>query len=162
MPDLVNIIKDYVIIRIVITWYGNAMSVSQQQLEFAEKALAAYGKLLSAIEPSFYGLPLSKLPYTINEIKDSIYTVLNTIDKNDQQIIDSLTNAYMFLGQFIPDDELLIVQQALGNLKDSSKASPDTSNIEQAGFITSRIKVKMENNLEEIQLFLSEKTSLKT
>lgn len=137
------------------------MSVSQQQLEFAEKALAAYGKILAAIEPSFYGLPLSSLPYTINEIKDSIYAVLNTIDTSDKQIIDSLTNAYMFLGQFISDDEILIVQQALGNLKDSSKASPDTSNIEQAGFITSRIKIKMENNLEEIQLFLSERTSLK-
>lgn len=137
------------------------MSVSQQQLEFAEKALAAYGKILAATEPSFYGLPLSRLPYTINEIKDAIYTVLNTIDSNDKQIIDSLTNAYMFLGQFIPDDELLTVQLALGNLKDSSKASPDTTNIEQAGFITSRIKVKMENNLEEIQLFLSERTSLK-
>lgn len=138
------------------------MSVSQQQLEFAEKALAAYGKLLATMEPSFYGLPLSKLPYTITEIKDSIYTVLNTIDSNNKQIVDSLMNAYMFLGQFIPDDELLIVHQALGNLKNSNKASPDTGDIEQAGFITSRIKVKMENNLEEIQLFLSEKTSLKS
>ena len=137
------------------------MSVSQQQLEFAEKALAAYGKILAAIEPSFYGLPLSKLPYTVNEIKDSIYAVLNTIDTSDKQIIDSLTNAYMFLGQFISDDEILIVQQALSNLKDSNKASRDTSNIEQAGFITSRIKIKMENNLEEIQLYLSERTSLK-
>lgn len=137
------------------------MTVSQQQLEFAEKALAAYGKILAATEPSFYGLPLSKLPYTINEIKDSIYAVLNSIDTSDKQIIDSLTNAYMFLGQFISDDEILIVQQALSNLKDSNKASADTSNIEQAGFITSRIKVNMENNLEEIQLFLSERTSLK-
>lgn len=137
------------------------MSVSQQQLEFAEKAIAAYGKLLSTIEPSFYGLPLSKLPYTITELKDSIYLVLNSIETN-QQIIDSLTNAYMFLGQFIPDDEILIVQQALGHLKDSNKASSDTSNIEQAGFITSKIKIKMEDNLEEIQLFLSEKTSINT
>lgn len=136
------------------------MSVSQQQLEFAEKALAAYGKLLATIEPSFYGLPLSKLPYTITEIKDSIYLLLNTIDNQNQQIIDSLTNAYMYLGQFIPDDEIITVQHALGNLSDSTKASPDTNDIEQAGFITSKIKIKMENNLEEIQLYLSERTSL--
>jgi len=136
------------------------MSVSQQQLEFAEKALAAYGKLLATIEPSFYGLPLSKLPYTITEIKDSIYLLLNTIDNQNQQIIDSLTNAYMYLGQFIPDDEIVTVQHALGNLSDSTKASPDTDDIEQAGFITSKIKIKMENNLEEIQLYLSESTSL--
>lgn len=137
------------------------MSVSQQQLEIAEKTLAAYGQLLTTIEPSFYGLPLSKLPYTITEIKDSIYTVLNTIDSNNKEIVDGLTNAYMFLGQFISDDEILIVQQALGNLKNTTKASPDTADIEKAGFITSRIKSKMENNLEEIQLFLSERTSLK-
>jgi len=137
------------------------MSVSQQQLEFAEKALAAYGNILATIEPSFYGLPLSKLPYTVTEIKDSIYTVLNTIDNNQKQIIDSLTNAYMFLGQFISDDEVFIVQQALAHLKTSNKASSDTNDIELAGFITSKIKIKMENNLEEIQLFLSERIELK-
>ena len=136
------------------------MSVSQQQLEFAETALAAYGKLLIQIEPSFYGLPLSRLPYTITELKDSIYAVLNTIGNNNTQIIDSLTNAYVFLGQFIPDDEILIVQQALDNLKNSTIAASDTKNIERAGFITSKIKIKMENNLEEIQLFLSKRISV--
>ncbi len=141
--------------------YGNAMSTSQQQLEFSEKVISAYGKLLSTMEPSFYGLPLSKLPYTIIEIKDAIYTVLNTINNDNKDIIDSLTNAYIFLGQFISDDELLTVNQAMDNFNNSGEASSDTSNIEQAGFITSKIKLKMENNLEEIQLFLSKRTSLK-
>jgi len=136
------------------------MSKPQQQLEFSEKVISAYGKLLSTMEPSFYGLPLSKLPYTITEIKDAIYTILNVITDEDKRIIDSLTNAYMFLGQFISDDEILTVEQALGNLKNVNKASNDTKDIEQAGFITSKIKLRMENNLEEIQLFLSEKTSL--
>jgi len=136
------------------------MSEPQQQLEFSEKVISAYGKLLSTMEPSFYGLPISKLPYTITEIKDAIYTILNVIPDEDQKIIDSLTNAYMFLGQFITDDEILTVEQALGNLKNVDKASNDTKDIEQAGFITSKIKLRMENNLEEIQLFLSEKTSL--
>lgn len=136
------------------------MSKPQQQLEFSEKVISAYGKLLSTMEPSFYGLPLSKLPYTITEIKDAIYTILNVITDEDKRIIDSLTNAYMFLGQFISDDEILTVEQALGHLKNVNKASNDTKDIEQAGFITSKIKLRMENNLEEIQLFLSERTSL--
>jgi len=51
------------------------MSEPQQQLEFSEKVISAYGKLLSTMEPSFYGLPISKLPYTITEIKDAIYTI---------------------------------------------------------------------------------------
>jgi len=136
------------------------MSEPQQQLEFSEKVISAYGKLLSTMEPSFYGLPQSKLPYTITEIKDAIHTILNVISDEDKKIIDSLTNAYMFLGQFISDDEILTVEQALGNLKNVDKASNNTKDIEQAGFITSKIKLRMENNLEEIQLFLSEKISL--
>lgn len=134
---------------------------AQQQLEFSETIIAAYGKLLSTMEPSFYGLPLSKLPYTVTEIKDAIYTILNTLNTQDKIITDSLTNAYMILGQFISDDEMLTVEDAMLTLKDSSKASLDTNNIEQAGFITSKIKLRMENNLEEIQLFLSKKVSLK-
>lgn len=132
-----------------------------QQLEFSEKVISAYGKLLSSMEPSFYGLPLSKLPYTITEIKDAIYTVLNAVDTDDKKIIESLTNAYMFLGQFISDDEILTVKQAMNNLTHSNNPSSDTKDIEQAGFITSKIKLRMENNLEEIQLFLSKTTSLK-
>ena len=137
------------------------MQVSQQQLESAEKVISAYGQLLATMEPSFYGLPLSKLPFTITEIKDSIYCVLNVLEDDNQEIKDSLTNAYVFLGQFVPDDEILTVQHALGVLKDSTQAPPDAADIEQAGFITSKIKLRMEDNLEEIQLFLSEKTSLK-
>ncbi len=135
------------------------MTISEQQLDFAEKVLAAYGNVLADMEPSFYGLPLSKLPYTITEIKDAIYCMLNVIDNNDPEIIDSLTNAYMYLGQFIPDDEILTVSQALGTLKDTQQATDDTTDIEQAGFITSKIKLRMENNLEEIQLFLSSRTA---
>jgi len=133
----------------------------QQQLEFAETVVSAYGKLLAKMEPSFYGLPLSKLPYTVTEIKDAIYSILNIVNPQDKKITDGLTNAYMFLGQFIPDDELLTVQQAMSSLKNSNQASKDTHDVEQAGFITSKIKLRMENNLEEIQLFLSEKVSLK-
>jgi len=133
----------------------------QQQLEHSESVIAAYGNLLSTMDPSFYGLPISKLPYTILEIKDAIYTILNNIDSNNKNIIESLTNAYMFLGQFISDDDLLIVKKATDNLKNSNKTSSDTVEIEQAGFITSRIKLNMEDNLEEIQLFLSKKTELK-
>lgn len=137
------------------------MSVTQQQLDTAEKVIAAYGSVLASMEPSFYGLPLSKLPYTITEIKDAIYCILNVLDDNDQQITDSLSNAYMYLGQFIPDDEILTVQQALGTLNDSQQATDDINDIEQAGFITSKIKLRMENNLEEIQLFLSSRATLK-
>jgi len=137
------------------------MPVSQQQLEFADKVITAYGNVLASMEPSFYGLPLSKLPYTITEIKDAIYCLLNTIDDENHEIKDGLINAYMYLGQFVTDDEILTVQQALGSLKETSKASEDTNDIEQAGFITSKIKLRMESNLEEIQLFLSQKTSLK-
>ena len=138
------------------------MSELQQQLEFSEKVVSAYGKLLSTMEPSFYGLPLSRLPYTITEIKDAIYTILNAIGPDDLEITESLTNAYMFLGQFVSDDEILTVTHALKNLKNTTQASTDTDDIEQAGFITSKIKLRMENNLEEIQLFLSEKTLLKS
>jgi len=138
------------------------MSDLQQQLEFSESVITAYGKLLSTMDPSFYGLPISKLPYTILEIKDAIYTILSNIESDNQKIVDSLTNAYIFLGQFITDEELSIVKRATENLKNSNKTSSDTIDIEQAGFITSKIKLEMENNLEEIQLFLSKKTSFKT
>ncbi|VAW92190.1 hypothetical protein MNBD_GAMMA23-236 [hydrothermal vent metagenome] len=137
------------------------MQVSQQQLESAEKIITVYGQLLATMEPSFYGLPLSKLPFTITEIKDSIYCILNVLEDDNKEIKDSLTNAYVFLGQFVPDDEILTVHQALGVLKNATQAPSDATDIEQAGFITSKIKLRMENNLEEIQMFLSAKTSFK-
>jgi hypothetical protein len=134
---------------------------AQQQLEFSETVISAYGKLLATMEPSLYGLPLSKLPYTVTEIKDAIHSLLNVLDTQDANITNSLTNAYMILAQFIPDDEITTVEDAMLSLNNTNKASSDTENIEQAGFITSKIKLRMENNLEEIQLFLSEKISLK-
>jgi len=137
------------------------MPVTQQQLDAAEKVISAYGKILAIKEPSFYGLPMSELPFTITEIKDAIYCILNVLEDDKQDIRESLTNAYIFLGQFISDDEILTVQQALDTLKNSTQAPSDATNIEQAGFITSKIKLQMENNLEEIQLFLSEKVSFK-
>jgi len=135
------------------------MSYSQQDLELSQKIVADYGRLLSSMQPSFYGLPLSKLPYTITEIKDAIYAVLNAINHEEKMIIDSLKNAYVYLGQFIPDDEIITVDQAMGSLKNTNNAAADTKDIEQAGFITSKIKLRMENNLEEIQLIISGKTT---
>ncbi len=140
---------------------------SSLNIEQAEHVVSEYGKLLSSTEPSVYGIAISRLPYSKEEIKTAIQTLLLALDKQDRHIQDSLTQAYVYLAQFIDDDRLAIAERGRQILEKetvqpsaSACTTPeqDTEDLElanQAVQTINGIKSEMETLMSEIRLLLS-------
>ena len=138
---------------------------SALNIEEAEIIVSEYGKLLSTIEPSIYGIAISQLPYTKEQIKIAIQTLILAVDKNDQKVQDGLIQAYVYLAQFIEDEKVAIALQGRLILeKETSEDKKEKSNAQntddlemanQAVQTINSIKTEMENLMSEIRLLLS-------
>lgn len=134
-------------------------------IEQAEIIVSEYGKLLSSTEPSLYGIAISRLPYDKEKIKIAIQTLILAVDKNDKKIQDSLTQAYVFLAQFIEDEKVIIAENGWAILeRESSENSDKNINIQdtkdlelanQAVQTINGIKNDMENLMNELRLLIS-------
>lgn len=137
---------------------------SDQTLEEAEHIVSEYGKLLSTIEPSIYGTAISSLPYSKEQIKIAIQTLILAVDKNDLKVQDGLTQAYVYLAQFIEDEKVVIAEKGRTILENESHndASPNneyqaTEDLElanQAVQTINSIKTDMESLMSEIRLLI--------
>lgn len=140
-----------------------------EDIELAEIVVSEYGKLLSTIEPSLYGIPRSKLPYDKEVIKSAIQTLLLNIERSNEGIHDGLTQAYVYIAQFIPDEQVEIAERGRTILEseklntentEQTVASPLMSNAEnleianQAVQTLNGIKTEMENLMNEIRLLI--------
>lgn len=138
---------------------------STLSIEQANIIVGEYGKLLSATEPSIYGIPLSRLPYEKEQIKIAIQTLILAIDKTDQQIYDGLIQAYVYLAQFIEDEKVDIAERGRMILEketseqDKKNVTPqNTDDLElanQAVQTINKIKTEMESLMNEISLLIS-------
>ncbi|MCW8900808.1 MAG: hypothetical protein OQK75_04265 [Gammaproteobacteria bacterium] len=134
-------------------------------IEEAETIVSEYGKLLSTIEPSIYGIAISRLPFNKEQIKIAIQTLILAIDKEDEKVKDSLIQAYVYLAQFIDDEKVTIAENGRNILEteslEASNAlpnSPNTDDLElanQAVQTINSIKTEMENLMSEIRLVVS-------
>ena len=134
-------------------------------IEQAEIIVSEYGKLLSSTEPSLYGIAMSRLPYDKEKIKIAIQTLILAVDKNDNKIQDGLTQAYVYLAQFIEDEKVIIAENGRAILERESSESADenidtqnTKDLElanQAVQTINGIKNDMENLMNEIRLLIS-------
>lgn len=134
-------------------------------IEEAETIVSEYGKLLSTIEPSIYGIALSCLPYTKEQIKIAIQTLILAVDNEDTKVQEGLIQAYVYLAQFIEDEKVTIAQNGRIILeKESSEENSElsrkqsTDNLElanQAVQTINGIKTEMENLMSEIRLVIS-------
>lgn len=134
-------------------------------IEQAEIIVSEYGKLLSSTEPSLYGIAISLLPYDKEKIKIAIQTLVLAVDKNDTKIQDGLTQAYVYLAQFIEDEKVIIADKGREILeRESSEPTDektdvqDTKDLElanQAVQTINGIKIDMENLMNEIRLLIS-------
>lgn len=130
---------------------------STLSIEQAEIIVSEYGKLLSSTEPSIYGIAISLLPYGKEQIKIAIQTLILAIDKNDKKIQEGLTQAYVYLAQFIEDEKVKIAESGRIILEKES-TTEDTANLElanQAVQTINGIKSDMENLMSEISLLIS-------
>lgn len=123
----------------------------------AEIIVSEYGKLLSATNPSIYGIPVSQLPYEKERIKIAIQTLILTVDKTDEKIQDGLIQAYVYLAQFIEEEKVKVAEKGRAILE---KEAPE-QNIEdlelanKAVQTINSIKSDMENLMNEIRLLVS-------
>lgn len=140
-----------------------------EDIEQAEIIVSEYGKLLATLEPSLYGTPVSRLPYDKEVIKSAIQTLLLNIERNNEGIYDGLTQAYVYIAQFIPDAQVEIAEQGRAILE-SEKLNPtkieqnnkeslesNAENLELANKAVQTlngIKTEMENLMNEIRLLI--------
>ena len=133
-------------------------------IEQAEIIVSEYGKLLSTTEPSIYGIAVSLLPYDKEQIKMAIQTLILAIDKKDQNIHDGLTQAYVYLAQFIDDEKVVIAENGrtilenetseLNNTNTDNQNTEDLELANQAVQTINKIKTDMESLMNEIRLLI--------
>jgi hypothetical protein len=137
---------------------------SEQTLEEAEHIVGEYGRLLSTIEPSIYGIAVSSLPYSKEQIKIAIQTLILAVDKNDLKVQDGLTQAYVYLAQFIEDEKVAIAEKGRtileneshneDSLNNKTQATEDLELANKAVQTINSIKTDMENLMSEIRLLI--------
>lgn len=122
--------------------------------EQAEIIVSEYGQLLSTTKPSVYGIPISQLPYEKEQIKMAIQALILAVDKNNTQIQDGLTQAYVYLAQFIEDEKVTIAEKGRNVLEKETveKNIEDLELANQAVQTINSIKSDMENLMNEIRL----------
>ena len=133
---------------------------SKIDIEKAERIVSDYGKFLSSIEPSIYGIAMSRLPHDKELIKTAIQTLVLVIDKNDEKIQSGLTQAYVYLAQFIDDERAEAAEHGRTILEKEApeQKEENTENLEianQAVQTINSIKSDMENLMSEIRLLIT-------
>ena len=130
---------------------------SKIDIEKAESIVSDYGKFLSSIEPSIYGIAMSRLPHDKELIKTAIQTLVLAIDKNDEKIQNGLTQAYVYLAQFIDDERVEVAEHGRTILEQDAPEQKE-ENLEianQAVQTINSIKSDMENLISEIRLLIT-------
>ena len=138
---------------------------ADQTIEEAEHIVSEYGKVLSSIEPSIYGIAISRLPFPKEQIKIAIQTLILAIDKNDLKVQEGLIQAYVYLAQFIEDEKVMLAEKGRVILEKDSHNTDTAANEEQATEdlelankavqTINSIKTEMENLMSEIRLLIS-------
>lgn len=126
----------------------------EQNLQAAQDIVTEYGHILAQLESSSYAHPLSWLPYDKDEIKSAIHLLLWELHGQNQNISDSLAQSYVYLAQFIDDTEAETVARGQAVLQSSDLDPDELIYADQAAVILNRIKVEMENLMQDIKTFL--------
>ncbi len=126
----------------------------EQNLSTAQDIVTEYGHLLAQLDSNSYAHPLSRLPYDKDEIKSAIHLLLWELHGQNQNISNSLAQSYVYLAQFIDDTEAETVARGQAVLQSSDLDPEELIYADQAVVIINRIKVEMENLMQDIKTFL--------
>ena len=74
-------------------------------LALATKVLTDYGKVLAQVQPGLHGLPELLLPHSKQQIRGAILMLLENLDAEQTAIKESLARGYVYLAQFVPDED---------------------------------------------------------
>ncbi len=127
----------------------------EEQLRQAQAVLNDYGRVLAEAEDPTWGLPASRLPHPKDTIKNAIQILLWEVgDTGGGEVSTSLVEAYVFLAQFIPDEDAEILARGRAALASGDPAHPDLECADRAARIVNEIKLEMEALLAEVRIFL--------
>lgn len=102
-----KIIKDYDLAKKV----DNGISEAPSCLSHFHDIVSEYGRVLGENSHMVFGVPRSKLPYSLPDIKEAIIKVaLDGLD--EPEFIEQLRTGYMMLATFIEDEEALRYEKA--------------------------------------------------
>jgi hypothetical protein len=116
-------------------------------LALATKVITDYGKVLAKVQPGLHGLPESLLPHSKAQIRNAIFMLLENLEPEHTALKESLARGYVYLAQFIPDNDAAVLAQGTPGI-----VALD-ANSEPAMRLINRIKVDMERALEELHAF---------
>lgn len=125
-----------------------------QKLEQAHNIVNAYGKIFADLQQVNAAIPQSLLPYEKSQIKEAIHSLLWELGDSDKdfKIRDSLIHAYVYLEQFIPDDQVLILKRGQSAIESGDPQHMDWECVNEANHIMTQIKIEMENALQDLNL----------
>ena len=126
----------------------------EKELYQAQKIVNAYGHVLANLSDGTWAHPISSLPYDPDTIKNAIHLLLWELKGQDKIICNSLAQSYVFLCQFIDDDDADMVNNSQNMLQSSDFDQEGLINAEQAQGIINRIKLDMETLMEDVKVFI--------
>jgi len=88
------------------------------------------------------------------EIKSAIHLLLWELHGQNQDVSNSLAQSYVYLAQFVDDTEAETVARGQAVLQSSDLDPEELIYADQAVVIINRIKVEMENLMQDIKTFL--------
>lgn len=124
------------------------------ELATAQQYVQQYGQILAMQDGSSYGLPVSLLPCDKDQLKAHIQLLLWEIGEQDKTICNSLAQSYVYLAQFITDDEADIVTRGQAVMQSSDMGHDDWQLVEDASRIINQIKLEMEALMAEVKPFI--------
>ena len=128
--------------------------ITTDKLEQAERIVSAYGALLAHLKHVNTALPASLLPHPKQDIKQAIQTLLWEIDDINAAVRNSLIQAYVYLEQFIVDNEVETVARGQAAIQSADPEHPDWAYADEANRIITQIKMNMEDAMQDMRIFL--------
>ena len=129
-----------------------------KKIEQAESIVNTYGALLNNLKHVNTALSVSLLPEKKDVIKQAIQTLLWELEGLDDITRNSLVQGYVFLEQFLPEDQVEILARGQAAIQSADPEHEDWAYADQPNNIVTNIKVAMENALQEMSIYLPPKT----
>ena len=119
-------------------------------LTLATRVAEDFGRTLAGLDKTAYGYPQSLLPHDKAQIKTALRTLLKVVG-NDPKVGESLARAYVYLAQFVPDEDAELIQSSQSVLSGDGQ-SGDLGEVAIAMQRINEIKLAMETALSEVEL----------
>ncbi len=123
-------------------------------LEDAQRLVNAYGRVLAGLDEAAYAHPRSKLPAPPDRIMAAIHRLLDFLEDADAEVSRSLAQSYIYLAQFVDDEEAATVARGQAAMRAQPPEPAELPYADEAARIINRIKLEMENLLQDVQIYL--------